>query len=190
MRVVLHIGTDKTGSTSIESALYRNRDWLRERSVYVPETGLGRDNGHALLLEQLHDGELASLAKELSTARDVGFARAIVSWEGMVRFRRTQIRKLFRALRAFDIQVLVYLRDQAEIIQSAHLQWIQAGRAGPCRFAHLRTLPACASACWPPRSSAIRAATTTARCAGGADICPARIFVCAFSTGRVSSTAM
>lgn len=125
LQVFLHIGTDKTGSTSIQSALFRNRDWLGERSVYVPTTGLGRDNGHAALLNPFHDSELASLVRELITARNNGFASAVISWEGMVWYRRTRIHKLARTLDAFDIQVLVYLRDQAEIIQSGLLQRIK-----------------------------------------------------------------
>lgn len=131
MQVFLHIGSDKTGSTSIQSALFRNRDWLRERSVYVPNTGFGWDNGHSALLTKLDDRDLASLKQELALATDSGFKSAVLSWEGMVYFRWHRIRKLFRILRPFDIQILVYLRDQAEFIQSAHLQLIKMGNRVP-----------------------------------------------------------
>ncbi len=125
MQIILHIGTDKTGSTAIQTCLPANRDWLLSRSVYLPTTGLGADNGHARVLEELDTGLLQELARELGQARTAGYARAIVSWEGMVRFNRGQIRRLADTLAGFEVRVLIYVRDQAEIIQSAHLQWIK-----------------------------------------------------------------
>lgn len=125
MQVILHIGTDKTGSTSIQSALSRNRDWLLKRSVYLPSTGFGRDNGHAALLESLEPAGLEALAGELAAARAAGHRLALLSWEGMVRYGGAQARSLRRALQSHDIGILMYVRDQAEIIQSAHLQWVK-----------------------------------------------------------------
>jgi hypothetical protein len=39
MRLVLHAGTHKTGTTSIQSALAENRDWLREHGYVFPSLG-------------------------------------------------------------------------------------------------------------------------------------------------------
>ncbi len=127
MRVVLHIGTDKTGSTSIQNTVFLNRKWLLAHSIYVPETGLGEGNGHAGLLRQLEDGALAQLAAELLAAREAGYAQALLSWEGMssLWFGRKHIRRLMSALGGFQVHVLVYLREQAEVIQSGHLQRVK-----------------------------------------------------------------
>jgi hypothetical protein len=43
LRVILHAGTHKTGTTSIQAALDHNRDWLRERGYVYPKL---RDGGH------------------------------------------------------------------------------------------------------------------------------------------------
>ncbi|MEZ5503784.1 MAG: hypothetical protein R3E50_14405 [Halioglobus sp.] len=139
VQVVLHIGTDKTGSTSIQNTLFLNRDWLADRSIYVPSTGLGEGNGHATLLSRLDTAELASLAAELETARANGMAQALLSWEGMASFRfgRSKIRRLVAALGAVEVRVLVYLREQAQIIQSGHLQQV---KRNPQCIADIRSL--------------------------------------------------
>lgn len=41
MKVILHIGMNKTGSSSIQDALFKNRTALKQRGVLYPETGLG-----------------------------------------------------------------------------------------------------------------------------------------------------
>jgi hypothetical protein len=127
VRVVLHIGTDKTGSTSIQNTVFLNRKWLLAHSIYVPETGLGEGNGHAGLLRQMEDGALAQLAAELLAASEAGYAQALLSWEGMssLWFGRKHIRRLMSALGGFQVHVLVYLREQAEVIQSGHLQRVK-----------------------------------------------------------------
>jgi hypothetical protein len=125
VKILLHIGTDKTGSTAIQRALWENRDWLLERGVYVPETGLGVDNGHAQLLQALDESALAGLARELASVDTTRYTTVLLSWEGMCKFNRAQIKALYAALPEAAVEVLVYLRDQAEIVQSAHLQWVQ-----------------------------------------------------------------
>lgn len=125
METLLHIGTDKTGSTAIQLALTANRQWLLERGVYVPTTGLGLDNGHAELLQRMEPRALAQLGEELVSAARAGYRASVISWEGMCRFKRRHIRTLCSSLSSADLRVLVYLREQAEIIQSAHLQWIE-----------------------------------------------------------------
>jgi LysM repeat protein len=77
VRVVLHIGTDKTGSTSIQNTVFLNRKWLLAHSIYVPETGLGEGNGHAGLLRQMEDGALAQLAAELLAANGLSWKTLI-----------------------------------------------------------------------------------------------------------------
>ncbi len=95
--------------------------------VYVPETGLGEGNGHAGLLRLMEAGALAQLAAELLAASEAGYAQALLSWEGMssLWFDRRHIRRLLGALGGFQVHVLGYLREQAEVIQSGHLQRVK-----------------------------------------------------------------
>ena len=98
MKVFLHIGTDKTGSTAIQQHLYVDRQWLLARGAYVPLTGLGKDNGHQMLLNTMADEQMSCMADELATAEADGFTYAIISWEGMRFFRPRQIKRLINLL--------------------------------------------------------------------------------------------
>ncbi len=127
MQIVLHIGTDKTGSTSIQNNVFANREWLSGHSIYLPTSGTGRGKGHEGLLGDLDAHKLEKLVAELRLASERGYQRALLSWEGMgsYRFSRQQVPKLARALGDFEIRIIVYLREQADIIQSGQLQLVK-----------------------------------------------------------------
>ena len=125
--VILHIGSDKAGSTAIQSHVYLNRYWFRSRGIYVPEQCLGMYNGHASLMENLSEEGLQQLSAELedSAAR---YSRIFMSWEGIHFFTRDQIDMLARSLHPRRIRIIYYAREQAEILQSGLLQEIKAQR--------------------------------------------------------------
>ena len=136
MRLVLHIGTDKTGSTAIQQHLYLNRDWLHRHGVHVPATGLGAVNGHAALFEVDDPHRLVQLVEELERARGHGARLAVLSWEGLRNYSRRRIRRLRRWLGADrDITVLAYLREQADIVQTGYLQRVKEELAHPLPMA-------------------------------------------------------
>jgi hypothetical protein len=128
MRVYLHIGTDKTGSTSLQRSLYRNRDWLLRKSFYVPTTGLGRNNGHSELLSSSEQQSWDEFSDELLTAGSAGYQNAIVSWEGMAAYGKQDIAHIYQYLKDFQVAVVVYLREQADILQTGHLQQVKSNR--------------------------------------------------------------
>jgi hypothetical protein len=157
MKVFLHIGTDKTGSTAIQQHLYVNRQWLLARGVYVPLTGLGKDNGHQILLNTMADEKMSCLADELAAAKNNGFTSAIISWEGMRFFRPRQIKRLIKMLHSDNLWVLVYLREQADIIQTGYLQKLKKNRSrikisdfhgGLWTLSRLSALLSCYSPVW------------------------------------------
>jgi hypothetical protein len=125
MKLILHIGTDKTGTTAIQMHVHANREWLLDRSVYVPLTGLGKDNGHSKLLRALDSRDLSELAKELAIAEAHGYDSALLSWEGMSYMSSQEIAKLVNTLRLDNVWLLVYLREQADITQTGYLQEIK-----------------------------------------------------------------
>ena len=47
MKLIIHIGSDKCGSTAIQTSLALNRELLLKESIYVPVAGFGRASGHA-----------------------------------------------------------------------------------------------------------------------------------------------
>src|SRR5688572_14535297 len=80
MRLILHAGTHKTGTTSIQAALAENRRWLSERGFVYPQLSFcsRSHNGFAHRLALAGKGE--SLRLELQRAVAGGHA-AIMSAE-------------------------------------------------------------------------------------------------------------
>ncbi|MDH3706038.1 MAG: hypothetical protein OES57_08225, partial [Acidimicrobiia bacterium] len=64
--LVLHIGSDKAGSSAIQESLVANHDWYRAHGVFIPQTGITRAAGHPHLFTALDDKEtLTSLEAEV-----------------------------------------------------------------------------------------------------------------------------
>ncbi|MCP4466722.1 MAG: hypothetical protein GY813_08225 [Halieaceae bacterium] len=125
MKLILHIGTDKTGTTAIQMHVHANREWLLDKGVFVPLTGFGKDNGHSKLLRTLGSDGLSEVAKELAAAEVEGYDCALLSWEGMSYMSSQEIVQLVNTLRLDNVWLLVYLREQADITQTGYLQQIK-----------------------------------------------------------------
>lgn len=123
--IVIHIGSDKAGSTAIQSHIFGNREWLRQRGVYIPETFLGPNNGHEQLLREPSDDKLITLKNEI--AEKAGKHRKIfLSWEGTHFSSKAKIKLLAKYFGSYNVRILFYIREQADIIQSGLLQQIKS----------------------------------------------------------------
>jgi hypothetical protein len=154
MKIILHIGTDKTGSTAIQKHLYVNRQWLLARGVYVPLTCLGKDNSHGGLLSTMEQQQMICMAEELAIAASEGYDSAVISWEGMCYMSAPEIEQLVNMLPAENCWLLVYLREQADIVQTGYLQEIKTDKSrltiadfqrGIWKLSHIRALLSCYS---------------------------------------------
>ena len=123
MRILLHIGTDKTGSTAIQRHIALNQEWLASHSVFVPLPDLHGGNAQVdALLNGFPPDKVSQLIKELAAAEQRGLQVAILSWEGMNFYSAAEIKHLGNILSGHELVVLVYLREQADIIQTGLLQ--------------------------------------------------------------------
>ncbi len=125
--LMLHIGSDKAGSTAIQAHTYGNRDWLVRHGVYVPSSYLGKNNGHAGLLEELDASKLQTLLDELNQKAG-RFRRLFLSWEGAQFLGDKELRLLAKYLGHYQVRIIYYLREQADVIQSGVLQNIKSQR--------------------------------------------------------------
>jgi hypothetical protein len=150
-RAILHIGTYKTGSTSIQAFLDGNAARLRKHGVYFPFS-LGRPNHHGLTVVALSDRETTGLIRYLELedkgkreARRTQFADALTaelaalpddiatvvfSNEHLCGLNTTPEVERVRDLLAphFDgIEILVYLRRQDQRIISDYTQKVRDG---------------------------------------------------------------
>ena len=167
LRCILHIGTAKTGSTTIQSFLQQNRQDLLARGFYFPHS-LGEANHEKLVAYALDPSKIESKRRHFS----------IASKEDVSRFRRqteaelsdelrncpetietlvlsnehchsrltqaTEIQALEQLLRPFcsEIRVLVYLRRQDRVALSLYNTKVLSGSSSARVFPSVRpTLP-------------------------------------------------
>jgi hypothetical protein len=127
VKVLLHAGIDKAGSTAIQAHLHANREWLAHQGICVPGTGLTRFGHRKLFLPGLDPVTWNDLREELGAAEREGDRLAVLSFEGLGALSESEVRKIARYLDRADLTILFYLRDQAEVLQSGYLQSLKAG---------------------------------------------------------------
>jgi hypothetical protein len=138
-RLFLHIGTHKTGTTSIQWCLARNRDVLHARGLFVPgahqiDPYSGHHNLPWLLIgDPRYDpglGDLDSLFGELKSVD----GDAVLSSEDLESLTRSPatIDGLARrcAAEGFEMIAVVYLRDQFDYATSLFVELLKHGYTG------------------------------------------------------------
>ena len=136
MKILLHMGLSKTGTTSLQSALFASREQLRKRGIVYPDGGPAREN-HKLLTVLLQppdsvvrdvkfifdfdDARMRRAAQDMweATKREVERARPellILSSEYLFAKPRAEgfhkLRELLTQL-SHDITPIVYFREAA-----------------------------------------------------------------------------
>ena len=147
VKIFLHIGIDKCGSTSIQAGLYRNRVNLAQAGIFVPDLGLSEAHGHGNLFQDIFgprsprhpEGSSTkaktmaqSLLNELSVQAGKDVNTLVFSWEGLNFLQKKEISSLARMLTGHSVTLIVYIREQAAIAQSGALQNIKVPYHG-CR---------------------------------------------------------
>jgi len=142
MKVILHTGWRKTGTSAIQHFLYMNRTRLRERrTILYPEAGLfGRAHHLAgwKLLGRGPRGWAERAGRSSSFQREGGFAemireardagcRALVA-SSEVLSQPGILEKLKEALRGHEVEVISYVRRQDRYIEARYNQQIKDGR--------------------------------------------------------------
>ncbi|MDZ7784481.1 MAG: hypothetical protein U5K56_16615 [Halioglobus sp.] len=152
-RVVLHIGTGKTGTSTIQRALYRSRRRLRRRAgADYAAAGLhGNDDSgevtpaHYSLVEALRDGREAELESIGDYVDKRPEKTVIFSCEDF--YHHLEERHVARLAQLFgnhSVTVICYVRRQDEYVESAYRQRIRSGVAVRAHtFSARHTDPAC-----------------------------------------------
>ncbi|MEO0562213.1 MAG: hypothetical protein AAF125_08865 [Chloroflexota bacterium] len=149
-RLYLHIGLHKTGTTTIQSALYHNRDVLRAMGVIYPETGLqvnGKSAAHFHIGWSLmdppphfYDPARGGYIQLMETIRRASARTFIVSSEGFSHLTPPDIARLRDAI-GQDVQpiIVLYLRNPQTWVPSMWSQEVRNGREQRTLSAHIRT---------------------------------------------------
>lgn len=126
-RLILHIGTHKTGSTTIQNYFYLNRLWLRPMGVHYPRPLLGpmfyvnnhrdlRDTARlegkpksAVIHPQLGP-HAARLAHYVNAIKEARAPIAILSCEGWSSVLNRYAQRLAALQNRFDVKVIAFMR--------------------------------------------------------------------------------
>jgi hypothetical protein len=122
-KLVLHIGMEKTGSTSIQTCLDLNQKKLAALGILYPQ--LGKVSAHHYELAHLKQ-DPGLYARELAAEAD-DYETIIVSSEHFSRAStETRVREYQELFRDYDVTVVCYLRDPLSWLVSLfgeHIKW-------------------------------------------------------------------
>ena len=136
----IHIGTHKTGSTSIQYFLFKNRNKLSEQGFLYPLSGIPNKNlfgQHHLavaFLEHLqlntYNPNAGGWEEVISEANAVPDKNIIISSENfcLPRFDLEQIYKIKDYLSQYRVKIVIYLRRQDKYLISKYRQFIGANK--------------------------------------------------------------
>jgi hypothetical protein len=127
VKIIIHGGMDKCGSTAIQAHFKMYRGWLLERGIYLPLSGL-TGFGHIHLFKDLNSPVWDELHDELSGDEARHASCVFLSWEGIGLYSPERIDQLRNKLEHHEVSLLFYIRDQVEAIQSGYLQNLKTGR--------------------------------------------------------------
>ena len=125
MRVFIHIGYTKTGTTSIQRALYENRETIKQYNCYYPETGIVNNHhfyfahniiGPASPFFDRSKGRVEDMLDEMKSFPDD--ATVILSCETMIRYADQDIIKIREIFKEFDVTIVAYVRRQDSWLSS------------------------------------------------------------------------
>ena len=129
-KMVVHIGTPKTGTTTIQRALYEARLQMRTQcDLYFASTERGRTKGRTTSMARAALGSPADVAAEQKALYD-DFARSgagnIFVTDEILSAAKVCMAEFFRPLaKDFDITVICYLRRQDYFVESLYNQYIR-----------------------------------------------------------------
>lgn len=132
-KLVLHIGTHKTGTSTIQSTLAAARDQLAASGVCYPKTD--RDPfphlakhcstyQAAIQTDAAFDDEFAILEQELATS---GCDTLLLSEEGFSEAQFDAFSKFSRLTDRYDLTIICFLRRQDQFLESLWVQYCREG---------------------------------------------------------------
>ncbi|HEX2590790.1 MAG TPA: hypothetical protein VHL34_04820 [Rhizomicrobium sp.] len=135
-KLVLHIGVKKTGSTTLQQFLSKNRPNLREQNaVYLRSPGKIVGGKFFELFQAREpdrtkvDNFTAAFRREILGCEDTGVRVAIASDEALCEMRRDSAVALQQFLSSFfkEVEIVVYLRRQDEAMASHYSTSLRGG---------------------------------------------------------------
>lgn len=122
MRIHIHIGTHKTGSTSLQAFLAQNRGVLGNLGYLFPKTDKADHANHSIAW-QLREGDERGLRTVVAHAKSKGMSSVVLSSEDFELLR--DLRRIRSLTAEFSTSIIVYLRPQLSYIESEYNQVVK-----------------------------------------------------------------
>jgi hypothetical protein len=128
--LVIHAGMHKTGSSSIQSSLFLNRDALNEHGIAYPERGLVKDEEvgfrHLKFSNSLkqHAFNEAALLSEIVHLNSLSASTIVISHEDLLRLDLHE--KALKLLgESFNISLVAYVKDPILYFNDKYKEWVR-----------------------------------------------------------------
>ncbi len=124
MRIIFHIGTNKTGTSAIQAFLHRNPEFLRHNGIIYPLTGRtnGEPNHHAIAIAPVES--LASIVSDIEQeAENNGVDTVILSSE---MFHTVSPVDILDAFSNHEISTISFVRDHVSYLSSWYREEIKS----------------------------------------------------------------
>jgi hypothetical protein len=130
--IFLHIGTHKTGTTSIQYLIGTNREALMEQGIYQPvagKPGLKPGNGNHRLawgvLKRKGVTDLDDWNDLRNELQNCGLRSAVISSEAFCHMNEKEIEQVRHLLEAYEVYPVVYLRNCKSYLRSVYAEVIK-----------------------------------------------------------------
>lgn len=129
--LILHIGTMKTGTSTIQRFLSQNRDLLMQQGISYP----GERDAHHNIAREIHipleyRKDLFGVSDLIRAARRYPAQTILISAEGLALFSAEEVMEFIKRISKrvkVEIRVVVYLRRQDLWLQSCWLEELKTG---------------------------------------------------------------
>ena len=129
-KLVIHAGTGKTGTSSVQVSLLKNKEALGSQGITFLESILskpGKSAKHGLEWQKLFGRERRNLRKEAKRLAETDLT-VVISNEALWKKSPRQLRVLKGLFKGFEFEVVIYVREQVEFLESRTLQSLKKGR--------------------------------------------------------------
>lgn len=142
MKVILHAGSPKTGTTSLQVFMDRNREALLDRGVLYPRTGIAPPPvpKHQWMISTLMNGDargFTDLFEQAAAEARPDTHTMMLSSEGLFHrwwdFQESGLEALQHCCASFETSIWLFLREPVSFSRSFYIQTLKNPQgAGPC----------------------------------------------------------
>lgn len=134
-KIILHIGTNKTGTSSIQSFLFKNKEALREKNILYTDKFIFNHAHHniAKLFKGASPKELNIQSNWLKILEKEMYSYETIILSSELFHTIQDLSLLQNFLKSYDVTVILYIRDHLTYLASWYQQAVQL-RNITCKF--------------------------------------------------------